>query len=67
MSGELLTVNRYLKEEDFESLELIEAIRDFVKESKSIRIELEEYNLFDVGFIPIAGVVLVKLYFTREG
>ncbi|MCK8817452.1 hypothetical protein MWH28_08780 [Natroniella sulfidigena] len=63
MNNNLLTINRYLDLNKFNSLHLIEELRLFVKKAKKINPQLEKYQLYDIGLIFRADLILIKLYF----
>ena len=63
MGGKILTINRYLKEENLNSIDILNKLRCYVKEARRVNTDLENYQLYDIGFIPHQGFVLVKIYF----
>ena len=63
MEGEIITLNRYLPEESLGSVDILNKLRCYVKQAKQVNPKLEEYQLYDIGFIPHQGFVLVKIYF----
>ena len=63
MGLEILTVNRYLPEESLDSIDILNKLRYFVKQAKKVEPKLEKYQLYDIGFIPHKGFILIKIYF----
>ncbi|MFO7818740.1 MAG: hypothetical protein R6V17_00745 [Halanaerobacter sp.] len=63
MGGEILTINRYLKEENLNSVDILNRLRCYIKEAKEAKPKLEDYELYDIGFIAHKDFVLIKIYF----
>jgi len=63
MGEEILTVNRYLPEEDLTSVDILNKLRCFVRQAKGVKPKLENYELYDIGFIPHKEFILIKIYF----
>ncbi|MGM0502674.1 MAG: hypothetical protein ACQERJ_09095, partial [Bacillota bacterium] len=63
MGTEIITINRYLLEENLDSIDILNKLRCFVKQAKQIAPQLKEYQLYDVGFIAHKEFVLIKIYF----
>ncbi|MBM7556066.1 hypothetical protein [Halanaerobacter jeridensis] len=63
MKGKILTINRYLEVESLDSIDILNQLRCYVREAKQLNPQLENYQLYDIGFIPHQGFVLVKIYF----
>ena len=63
MESQVLTINRYLAEDDLASIDILNQLRCYIKEAKEEEPKLEDYELYDIGFIAQHGLVLIKIYF----